>query len=105
MSERFGQSEEVRHDQGLAPAEHHVGHAVADNLVGETQRFRGVKLVRKPFSRRRFGAAMQTAEIAITGYLAGYEQESSQSVYPVLHATCHQRCDKMPQINKPTATR
>ena len=44
-AELLGEREEMRDDQRLAAAQHHVGHAQADDLVGDAHGLVGVELV------------------------------------------------------------
>src|SRR4029453_9398745 len=76
--ERFGDLEEMRDDEWLAPAEDHVGDRIPGDLVGHAQRFACVELVGQPLAGRRVGTAMQAAEIAISRQLPRDEQRRAQ---------------------------
>jgi hypothetical protein len=96
----------MRRDERLAPAEHDVRHLVADDLADEVQGFPPLELVLQALSRRRLGAAMKAAEVAIAGDLPRHEERGPQGVDAIRrHGPQLQACSSTPQVNSPTATR
>src|SRR5262249_3346509 len=96
--EGLGHGEEVRHDQRLTAAEHHVGHAVADDIGDEPHRLGFVELVPQLFPGCGLGAAMKAAEVAIAGELPRHEERRLQAIDEV--HTGH----RTPQVKRSTAT-
>src|SRR5215470_11210284 len=90
--------EEVRHDQRLTAAEHHVGHTVADDIGDEPHRLGFVELVPQLFPGCGLGAAMKAAEVAIAGELPRHEERRPQAIDEV--HTGH----RTPQVKRSTAT-